>query len=144
MEKFNQKKYIQDYQKEHYSIFKVKLKKEEKKELDELLNKIGLNQAQFLRNAIQKLKEELKMKDVKELLEKYEIESVDEFVPEFYYQNLTNGWAINKKAVKILLDRYSKEDLIRITNYKEIGIVEFVADDDFYIKDNKIIPGCEK
>ena len=32
MEKFNQKKYIQDYQKEHYSIFKVKLKKEEKKE----------------------------------------------------------------------------------------------------------------
>lgn len=69
---------------------------------------------------------------------------MDEFVPEFYYQNLTNGWAINKKAVKILLDRYSKEDLIRITNYKEIGIVEFVADDDFYIKDNKIIPGCEE
>lgn len=60
MEKFNQKEYIQQYQKEHYSIFKVKLKKEEKKELDELLTEIGLNQAQFLRNAIQDLKKSLK------------------------------------------------------------------------------------
>ena len=65
MKEFNQKEYIQQYQKDHYSIFKVKLKKEEKKELDELLNKVGLNQAQFLRNAIQKLKEELKMKEIK-------------------------------------------------------------------------------
>lgn len=56
MEKFNQKEYIQKYQKEHYSIFKVKLKKRRKKELDELLAKIGLNQAQFLRNAIKDLK----------------------------------------------------------------------------------------
>lgn len=65
MKEFDQNKYIQDYQKEHYSIFKVKLKKEEKKELDELLNKIGLNQAQFLRNAIEQLKKEnYKKKDV--------------------------------------------------------------------------------
>lgn len=60
MEKFNQKKYIQNYQNEHYSIFKVKLKKEEKKELDELLAAVNLNQAQFLRNAIQDLKTSLK------------------------------------------------------------------------------------
>lgn len=60
MEKFNQKKYIQKYQNEHYSIFKVKLKKEEKKELDELLAAVNLNQAQFLRNAIQDLKTSLK------------------------------------------------------------------------------------
>lgn len=60
MEKFNQKEYIQNYQKEHYSIFKVKLKKEEKKELDELLAETGLNQAQFLRNAIQDLKNKQK------------------------------------------------------------------------------------
>ena len=56
MKKFDQKKYIQNYQNEHYSIFKVKLKKEEKKELDELLAAVNLNQAQFLRNAIQELK----------------------------------------------------------------------------------------
>lgn len=59
MEKFNQSKYIQDYQREHYSIFKVKLKKDEKKELDELLKNANLNQAQFLRNAIKNLKENL-------------------------------------------------------------------------------------
>ncbi len=60
MKKFDQKKYIQNYQNEHYSIFKVKLKKEEKKELDELLAAVNLNQAQFLRNAIQELKKTLK------------------------------------------------------------------------------------
>ena len=60
MKKFDQKKYIQNYQNEHYSIFKVKLKKEEKKELDELLAAVNLNQAQFLRNAIQDLKKSLK------------------------------------------------------------------------------------
>ena len=60
MKKFEKKKYIQNYQNEHYSIFKVKLKKEEKKELDELLAAVKLNQAQFLRNAIQELKKTLK------------------------------------------------------------------------------------
>ena len=60
MKKFDQKKYIQNYQNEHYSIFKVKLKKKEKKELDELLAAVNLNQAQFLRNAIQDLKKSLK------------------------------------------------------------------------------------
>lgn len=59
MEKFDQNKYIQKYQNEHYSIFKVKLKKEEKKELDELLKKANLNQAQFLRNSINELKKYL-------------------------------------------------------------------------------------
>lgn len=57
--KFDQNKYIQKYQNEHYSIFKVKLKKEEKKELDELLKKANLNQAQFLRNSINELKKSL-------------------------------------------------------------------------------------
>lgn len=57
MEKFNQKEYIQKYQKEHYSVFKVKLKKEEKNELDKLLIKANLNQAQFLRKAISILKD---------------------------------------------------------------------------------------
>lgn len=75
---------------------------------------------------------------MKELLEKYEIESVEEFEPEFYYQNLNNGYQINKKAVENLLSRYSKEELIRVKNYDEIGIVEFVADDEYYIEDNLI------
>lgn len=146
MKKFNQKEYIQNYQKEHYSAFKVDLKKEEKEELDVLLKKGNLTKAQFLRNAIVDLKENLNKGEnrMKELLEKYDIERIEDFVPEFYYQNLVNGYNINKKAVKILLDRYSKEELIKVTNYDEIGIVEYVANDDFYIKDNKIIAGFEE
>lgn len=60
MEKFNQKEYIQKYQKEHYAVFKVDLKKEEKLELDSLLEKNHLTKAQFLRNAIQDLKNKQK------------------------------------------------------------------------------------
>lgn len=111
-----------------------------------MLKKSNLTKAQFLRNAIVDLKEKLNKGEnrMKELLEKYDIERIEDFVPEFYYQNLVNGYNINKKAVKILLDRYSKEELIKVTNYDEIGIVEYVADDDFYIKDNKIIAGFEE
>lgn len=58
--KFNQKEYIQNYQKEHYAVFKVDLKKEEKLELDSLLKKNNLTKAQFLRNAIQDLKNKQK------------------------------------------------------------------------------------
>lgn len=57
---FNQKEYIQNYQKEHYATFKVDLKKEEKIELDSLLEKNNLTKAQFLRNAIQELKKKPK------------------------------------------------------------------------------------
>lgn len=59
-EKFNQQKYQQEYNKQNYSTFKVDLKKEEKEELDQLLQKKGMTKATFLRNAITKLKEENK------------------------------------------------------------------------------------
>lgn len=53
---FNQNKYIQEYNKEHYKTFKVDLKKEELEELNKLLLKCNLTKAQFLRNAIDTLK----------------------------------------------------------------------------------------
>lgn len=55
-EKFNFQEYQNQYDKEHYFAFKVKLKKEEKKELDDLLDKLGMTKAEFLRNAIEELK----------------------------------------------------------------------------------------
>ena len=77
---------------------------------------------------------------MKELLEKYEIESVEEFVPEFYTMNLVNGYGVQKQAIKNLYARgYTNEELIKIENYDEIGIVEYVADNQFYIENNKII-----
>ena len=56
MEKIKQKKYLQEYKKEHYKAFKVDLKVEELEELEALLQKKGLSKAQFLRNAIKDLK----------------------------------------------------------------------------------------
>lgn len=77
---------------------------------------------------------------MKELFEKYEIESIKEFEPKFYTMNLVNCGEIEKKAIENLYKRgYTKEDLIKIENYNEIGIVEYVANNQFDIKDNKII-----
>ena len=53
---FNQQKYIQEYNKEHYKAFKVDLKVDELKELEALLKKNNLSKAQFLRDAIENLK----------------------------------------------------------------------------------------
>lgn len=67
-------------------------------------------------------------------------EIVSAFIPEFYSMNLVNGYSINKRAVeKLYKSGYTNDELIKIKNYDEIGLVEFVADDDFTIKDDKII-----
>lgn len=56
MNKFNQKQYIIEYNREHYKAFKVDLKVEELEELEKLLKEKKITKAQFLREAIQKLK----------------------------------------------------------------------------------------
>ena len=56
MEKFNQIKYIQQYNKEHYSTFKVSLLKEEMEELNYILKERNMTKADFLRVAIKNLK----------------------------------------------------------------------------------------
>ena len=55
---FNQKKYITDYRKKHKSQFNVDLNVEEKQELEILLKKYSLSKTQFLRNAIELLKDD--------------------------------------------------------------------------------------
>ena len=60
---FNQKEYQKKWQKENKSQFKVDLNKDEKKELDKLLEQENFTKAQFLRKAIANFKEELKMKN---------------------------------------------------------------------------------
>lgn len=63
--KFNQIRYIQEYNKEHYRTFKVNLKKEELDELDELLKKERISKAQFLRDAIDNFRGNLEVKKSK-------------------------------------------------------------------------------
>lgn len=57
MKEFNQSKYIQEYNKEHYKTFKVDLKIKEFEELEKIIKKAKLTKAQFLRNAIQSFKQ---------------------------------------------------------------------------------------
>ena len=52
MEKFNESKYKQQYNREHYRTFKVDLKTDEFLELDRILKELGITKAQFLREAI--------------------------------------------------------------------------------------------
>lgn len=60
MEKFNQAKYIEQYKKEHYTQFKVNLKKEESEELENMLKEDNKTKAEFLRESIEKYKEKRK------------------------------------------------------------------------------------
>jgi len=54
--KFNQKKYIIEYNKKNYKQFKVNLKNKEYEELIKLLNLNNLNKTHFVRLSIEKLK----------------------------------------------------------------------------------------
>lgn len=81
---------------------------------------------------------ELTEEEKKELLNKYDIESIEEFVPEFYTMNLVKPIYIELQAIKNLQERYSNKELIMIENYNEIGIVEDVANNNYIIVDNKI------
>ena len=59
----------------------------------------------------------------------------------FYYMNLSNGYKTNKKAKKNLVERTNGNYklLCSLKNYDEIGIVEFVADDEFSIDYKNLI-----
>lgn len=65
MNKFNQQKYIQEYNKEHYKTFKVDLKINEWEELENLLKGLKMTKAEFLRNAINELAHKSHQKRVK-------------------------------------------------------------------------------
>jgi hypothetical protein len=49
-------KYIDDYKKEHYSMFSAQLKKEEYDEIKELLRSRGMSNAELVRFAVEKLR----------------------------------------------------------------------------------------
>ena len=53
---FNQKEYINQYKKEHYSKLSVDLPKEIKQELIEICNRQGISIKQFILNSIQRTK----------------------------------------------------------------------------------------
>ena len=50
--KFNQQEYINNFNKVKYTQFNVRLSKEEKMELDELLKKANISGAEFIKKSI--------------------------------------------------------------------------------------------
>lgn len=66
-------------------------------------------------------------------------EILEEFTPEFRYDNLTMGYYVNEKAVENLLKNHTKEELLKIDNYDELGLVEAVRNDEYIIENNHII-----
>ncbi len=59
---FNKREYDSNYDKEHYSQFKAKLGKKEKKEIDEFLEKNNLTKPEFIRQSFKLMKENFKVK----------------------------------------------------------------------------------
>lgn len=59
---FNKREYDSNYDKEHYSQFKAKLGKEEKKEIDEFLEKNNLTKPEFIRRSFKLMKDKLNIK----------------------------------------------------------------------------------
>ena len=57
---FNQREYINQYRKEHYSKLSVDLSKKEKQELIDICNRDGLSIKQFIVNSIQEAKKKRK------------------------------------------------------------------------------------
>ena len=55
---FNQREYINNYKKEHYSKLSVDLPKEKKQELIDICNRDGITIKQFILNAIESKKKE--------------------------------------------------------------------------------------
>lgn len=80
---FNQKEYIIQYKKEHYSTFKVDLLKDEKKALDKILKNENMTKTEFLRKSIIEFKKERKIEmnkfDVINFLKNRKVKEKEEF-----------------------------------------------------------------
>lgn len=130
---FNKREYDNNYDKEHYSQFKAKLNKDEKKEIDDFLEKNNLTKREFIRKSYKIMKEELKMKEVKwedlGLYFKKEAEPYlgcwcsddtndykDDFGSEPDYDEKENLYTIKVEITKIgkeplILEFYQRDDL---------------------------------
>lgn len=124
-----------------YHTMALNYTKERIKKMEELEMKKEMIKKEIKKERpyLQEVSEDL-LKKVYEKLEEYDKESLEDFDPywdiSFYTSNLVNGRIIEQKAIQKLKERYDKIDILLVNNYNTIGIVEFVADDEFYIDDN--------
>ena len=87
-EKFDFNKYRNEYDKEHYSQFKAKLKKQDMEELNELLKKYGINKTQFVMKAKEKLERgRLIMKKVEYIIDEQRVEPYSDYINSNTFDN---------------------------------------------------------
>lgn len=53
----------------------------------------------------------------------------------FYIMNLVNKTEIENEALENLLNRYDENIILNITNFDDIGVVEYVANNQFYLEE---------
>lgn len=105
-EEFNQKDYINGYNRENYSQFKAYLKKEEKKEIDEYLNEKHLSKSEFILHSYTRFKEENRMK----IQDLYKINTLDRKAALLLNNNIDNNFYDNYmfKDLEWLLENQNK------------------------------------
>ena len=131
---FNQKEYIIQYKKEHYSTFKVDLLKDEKKALDKILKNENMTKTEFLRKSIIEFKKERKIEmnkfDVINFLKNRKVKEKEEFEEIFalgnYPQQDTNIEKDYKLEDGFFFTLVSKDD-----DYAYISVIDEEEDEIF-------------
>ncbi len=54
---------------------------------------------------------------------------------DFYYSNLKNGYSLRNKAFDVLFANEDNDIIVNIINYKEVGIFEYVASNEYHIQE---------
>lgn len=140
---FNQIKYINEFNKENYKQFSVRISKEEKEELDNLLKSYDISNADFLRNSIENFKDKIKtkgsenMKSEQNYNQKNQIQKIDNGCqnykdayktnhPKFFYlgnwlekeSSIFKSEALNKNSNK---PNFKRGEIIRVDFGINIG-----------------------
>lgn len=130
MEKeFNQKEYIQNYDKEHYGKFAAKLKKAELEKVNQFLKDNNVNKREFVLKASELIKIDNLKKQVKEIILKYHISNEFSFPPKLSNgkkKNLNNGIVVYSYTFPVL--ESEKMLVLRIEFNNEIlyyGVVNY-------------------
>lgn len=144
MKEFNQKKYIQEYNKEHYKPFNVRLKKDEYEKLEELLKEKNLSKPDFLRKAIENLEKERgeNMENVIENLRDYvkeeiknEIDNLEELKKEQGHNNFEGESVYNNidEAIEDLKRMQETGDFEDYNNYSvnscDLTVMDILSQD---------------
>lgn len=137
------------YKMEEIIMKREKFKRERGNKMKELMiKKLKENELDYNESYLDFFVKENELFFEEDDLMDYVYNFLEDNTPKLYTQNLTNGHKIEMNAIKNLCSYLGIEsnDIIakykefnKITNIDEIGIVEYIANNEFTIIDNKIV-----